>query len=397
LANFVENRDLQHQIKCHKDDGSIRLSEQEKTIKILSGKSDLHKRIANLSAEVATLKTAEQKLMMDLQFYQEKAAKAAEAAKFAEDKLAAIQSHLHAPNQRRSKSELLVATMSEQIEKQAEEIQRLEMLLKAAKDEYDRQCSELSSAHQRHEEQASGLRLLADTHEKKVTELSTEVLRLEEAIQLRTTMCEKASTDLRQSESVRLAAEKLAENLRDKLLRAEELIVQTKASVADQVHALTTKQACALTEAEQASSESQRLLLQSQLECDQILTRLAQKEEELLQLGKEAHRLETALRTAECEVREAEGRVRQAQDLAQRENERLQINLSSASGQLTVLMETIEALQSSGKAEQQVAGLAAKISSAKVNIKTNHDKHVLNIFITKSWIWLRRRSNSKCS
>ena len=75
MANFVENRDLQHQIKCHKDDGSIRLSEQEKTIKILSGKSDLHKRIANLSAEVATLKTAEQKLMMDLQFYQEKAAK----------------------------------------------------------------------------------------------------------------------------------------------------------------------------------------------------------------------------------------------------------------------------------------------------------------------------------
>ena len=77
--------------------------------------------------------------------------------------------------------------------------------------------------------------------------------------------------------------------------------------------------------------------------------------------------MENAVRNAELEARDAEGRARQAQDLAQRENERLQINLSSASGQLTVLMETIDALQSSGKAEQQVAGLAAKISSAKVS------------------------------
>lgn len=363
-------RELQHQIKCHKDDGSIRLSEMEKTIKILSGKSDLHKRIANLSAEVAALKTSEQKLLMDLQFYKERAAKSEEAAKFAEEKLAAMQSHMHAPNQRRSKSELLVATMSEQIEKQAEENQRLEMLLKAAKEEYDRQCSELSSAHQRHEEQACGLRLLAETHQQKVSELSTEVLRLEEALQFRAALCEKTLRDLQQFESARLAAEKFAENLKDKLLRAEESIVQTKASIADQVHALTTKQAVALTASEQAASESQRQREQCRLECDQLMTRLAQQEEANMQLQKEASRLEIALQNAESEVRDAEGRVRQAQDLAQRENERLQINLSSASGQLTVLMETIEALQSSGKAEQQVAGLAAKISSAKVMVES---------------------------
>ena len=334
-------RDLQHQIKCHKDDGITRLSELEKTIKVLSGKSDLHKRVAGLSAELAALKTSEQKLQMDVQFYKDKATKAAESTKFAEEKLSAMQSHIHIPNSRRGKSELLVATMSEQIEKLAEENQRLEMLLKAAKEEYDRQRMELTSAHQRHEEQAGGLRLLAETHERRVTELTGEVVRLEEALRCRAARC--------------------------KLLLAEESIVQARASVVDQVHSLTAMQAAKLAKAEQAVSDCRIQLEQAAIECDQWSSRYAQKEERATLLEKERSRMENAVRNAELEARDAEGRARQAQDLAQRENERLQINLSSASGQLTVLMETIDALQSSGKAEQQVAGLAAKISSAKVS------------------------------
>ena len=360
-------RDLQHQIKCHKDDGITRLSELEKTIKVLSGKSDLHKRVAGLSAELAALKTSEQKLQMDVQFYKDKATKAAESTKFAEEKLSAMQSHIHIPNSRRGKSELLVATMSEQIEKLAEENQRLEMLLKAAKEEYDRQRMELTSAHQRHEEQAGGLRLLAETHERRVTELTGEVLRLEEALRCRAARCEHLSNDLRRCESARVAAEKLAEGMKDKLLLAEESIVQARASVVDQVHSLTAMQAAKLAKAEQAVSDCRIQLEQAAIECDQWSSRYAQKEERATLLEKERSRMENAVRNAELEARDAEGRARQAQDLAQRENERLQINLSSASGQLTVLMETIDALQSSGKAEQQVAGLAAKISSAKVS------------------------------
>ncbi len=303
---------------------------------------------------------------MDIQFYKEKSAKAAEVTKFAEDKLAALQSHVHAPQSQRGKSELLVSTMSEQVEKQAEEIQRLEMLLKAAKEEYDRQQMELRSAHKRHEEQAGGLRLLAETHERRVTDLQGEVLRLEEGLRSRTTLSEQLSNDFRCCESARAAAEKLAESMKDKLLRAEETIVQARASVSDQVHSLTTRQAAELTEAQQKAAESSRQLEQAMLETEQLSARYGQKEAQYAALEKERHRMEIALRNAELEVRDADARARQSQDLAQRENERLQINLSSASGQLTVLMETIEALQGSGQAEQQVASLAAKISSAKV-------------------------------
>ena len=303
---------------------------------------------------------------MDVQFYKEKAAKTAEATKFAEDKLSALQSHVLAPHSQRGKSELLVSTMSEQVEKQAEEIQRLEMLLKAAKEEYDRQQMELSSAHKRHEEQAGGLRLLAETHERRVTELQGEVLRLEEGFRSRTARSEQLSSDLRCCESARVAAEKLAESIKDKLLRAEEAIVQTRASVSDQVHSLTTRQAAELAEAQQAAADSCRQLEQAMLETEQLSMRYTQKEAQCSALEKERHRMEIALHDSELEVRDADARARQSQDLAQRENERLQINLSSASGQLTVLMETIEALQGSGKAEQQVASLASKISSAKV-------------------------------
>jgi hypothetical protein len=340
--------------------------ELEKAIKVLSGKSDLHKRVASLTADISALKVSEQRLLMDVQFYKEKAAKAAEATKFAEDKVSALQSHVHAPHSQRGKSELLVSTMSDQVEKQAEEIQRLEMLLKAAKEEYDRQQMELSSAHKRHEEQTGGLRLLAETHERRVAELQGEVLRLEEALRIRAARSEQHSNDLRSCEAARLAAEKLAESVKDKLLRAEETIVQTRASVADQVHSLTTRQAAELAEAQQAAAESCRQLEQAVLEMEQLSARYGQKEAQCAAVEKERHRMEIALQNAELEVRDADSRARQSQDLAQRENERLQINLSSASGQLTVLMETIEALQSSGKAEQQVASLAAKISSAKV-------------------------------
>ena len=79
-----------------------------------------------------------------------------------------------------------------------------------------------------------------------------------------------------------------------------------------------------------------------------------------LQLERAAEGREQAL----AEARQCETRMRQAQELAARENERLQHNLSNASAQLTVLMDTIETLEGAKTSEQLVANLTTKLTLA---------------------------------
>jgi chromosome segregation ATPase len=175
-------RELQHQIRCRKDDGVIRLQELEQTVKVLSSKSEMHKKVAMLSAELSALKVSEQRLSNDAQYYEEKARKAEEELKVNIDKVALLQVKLRTIPANNSsipgRSELLVSTMSEQIEHQQSEIERLEVLLRVAKEEHDRR--ELDAS--RRDDEVHATRIVAETHERRVTELQGDVLRLEKEL-----------------------------------------------------------------------------------------------------------------------------------------------------------------------------------------------------------------------
>ena len=83
------------------------------------------------------------------------------------------------------------------------------------------------------------------------------------------------------------------------------------------------------------------------------------------ELGKQLSTAQEEKESAVAQGRQAEQRARQSQDLAARENERLQHNLANAGAQLAVLMDTIETLQGSTPAEQRVAQLTSKLSAAQ--------------------------------
>ena len=367
LTDGLNHRDLQHQLRCHKEDGSIRTGELEKTIKTLSSKSDLHKRVASLGAELSALKVSEQRLLIDVDFYKEKAAMLSEAVQAAEEKLSALNTRYGAPGAPSGgKNDLLITTMSEQIEKQAVEVQRLEGLLRAAKEEHDRTQAASAEERRRHEEQMNALQLLSGAHERRVAHLQTEVLQLEEAVRVGAARSEQVTSDLRRSDTVRAAADKAAEVLKDKLVRAEEASVEARSAVMEHVHNLTTRHTAELAELQRKATDSRQELEQALLECQQLLAERKEKDGQLNALEKERQRVDIIRQNAELEAREADGRLRAAQDVAQRENERVQINLTNTSAQLSVLMETIEALQGDGQAEQQVSNLIVSVSTAKV-------------------------------
>jgi hypothetical protein len=104
------------------------VAELEKAVRVLGGRGDLHRRVAGLAAEAAGLKVAEQRLQSDLRFCREKAARAEECARAAEERLESAagtgkgqqgqgRAGPAAGPRGKGKSELVMATMSEQVRK----------------------------------------------------------------------------------------------------------------------------------------------------------------------------------------------------------------------------------------------------------------------------------------
>jgi chromosome segregation ATPase len=173
-------RELQHQIRCRKDDGTTRLQELEQTVKMLSSKSDTHKKIAMLGAEISALKVSEQRLSHDARYFEEKAQRAEQELRECTERVALLQVKMRSmPSQPvPGRSELLASSMTEQIEQQQSEIERLEILLRVAKEEHDRR--ELDAS--RRDEEMHSTRMVAESHERMVTELHGDILRLEKEL-----------------------------------------------------------------------------------------------------------------------------------------------------------------------------------------------------------------------
>jgi hypothetical protein len=135
-----------------------------------------------------------------------------------------------------------------------------------------------------------------------------------------------------------------------------------------QVHILTSRAATEVAEATERSADRARERDAAILELQQLRDKCSESESRMHALDRETDELRNARRDAEQEARDADARAKQAQDMAQRENERLQLNLTSASGQLSVLMETLETLQKGGGAEQAAAQLSARMSACMSEI-----------------------------
>jgi chromosome segregation ATPase len=258
-------QEMDHRLRVHRDDGVVRVQELERSVRLLSTKSDTHKTAATLSSEVAALRTAEQRLKNDLGFYRERAAAAEAESKAGMERVLALQCRLNSVQFAPGGSEQLVTTMSEQIEEQEAEVERLEGLLRVAKQQHDQQASEAHDAATALEERLAATQLVADTHQKRVLQLQGEVQALED----RARQWSEADMDcqdlLRRTQAQKAAADKAVEALTDQLGRAEELLVHARADHADKLHALSCKHgqevlACAdalvlgLARAERASS-----------------------------------------------------------------------------------------------------------------------------------------------
>ena len=133
----------QHLLHTQAHDKSTKIAELERAVKQIGHKSDAHKKAAALAVELADARALEGRLRADAEFHARQAAAAKEEAQAHMTRVAALQARVHSAAQSvPSKSEMLITTMSEQIEAQAAQVERLEALLAAAKAEHDRQGAE---------------------------------------------------------------------------------------------------------------------------------------------------------------------------------------------------------------------------------------------------------------
>jgi len=157
-------QELQHRVHVQRDDGVVRTQELERSVRLLSSKSDAHQALAALSAELTSLRTTEQRLKNDVDFFRERAATAERENKEAMQRVVALQCRLNSAQFSPGGSEQLVTTMSEQIEAQEAELVRLEGLLRVAKAQYDEQTAGSDAMRAGHEEQLQATQLVADAH-----------------------------------------------------------------------------------------------------------------------------------------------------------------------------------------------------------------------------------------
>ena len=358
-------RDLQHQIRCKREDGAIRLSELEQQVKVLSGKSDLHKQCAMLSSELTGLKVAHQMALNEAQHLSDKVGRVMAENRMLVERGVQMQGRLrgaHGAGDTTGRSDLVVSIMSDQIEQQQGEIDRLEGLLLVAKEEHDRRMAE---ARER-EEASQASMLVAEAQGRRSDVAEAEKRSLERVVKELEEAAKGHEAALRRAEEARAAADKAASVARDELLLAEEASILAKASVAEQVHAVTGNMGKLVAASRESGLERKRERDAAVLRCQQLEERLREAVERCGELERDKAALKEANKSAAEEIREANARVRAATDAAQRENERLQHNLSGASVQMSVLSETVQALRGDedGSVEQIAADMAARAAAA---------------------------------
>jgi len=158
-------RDLQHRLHVQRDDGVVRMQELERSVRLLSTKSDAHKALATATGEVTELRTAQERLKNDVAFFRQRAETAEQENKASMERVVALQCKLNAVQYAPSGSHQLVTTMSEQIEAQEAEVQRLEGMLRVAKEQHDQQAAQAQLQRSQHDEQLKAAEVLADTHQ----------------------------------------------------------------------------------------------------------------------------------------------------------------------------------------------------------------------------------------
>ena len=174
------------------------------------------------------------------------------------------------------------------------------------------------------------------------------------------------SQDLvRRTQAQKAAADKVAQGLTEQLAKTEEQLVFMRAEMADKMHELSCKHSEQEHELSHKLAESRRECERQQLQRSQHESKAKEAARQIDTLQKQLEQAARDKDDAVSAARQADTCARQAQDLAARENERLQHSLGNASAQLTVLMDTIETLQGATSAEQRVAKLSTKLSSAQ--------------------------------
>jgi len=358
-------QEMDHRLRSHRDDGVVRVQELERTVRMLSTKSDTHKTLANVSSEVAQLRTSEQRLKNDVEFLKQRAATAEHENKSGMERVVALQCRLNSVQLAPGGSEQLVTTMSEQIEVQEGEVERLEGLLRVAKEQYDVQAAHTLQHASHHNQQLSATQLVADAHERRVLELQADLQALEDKARLSSEADTDCQDRVRRSLAQKAAADKVAQGLTEQLAEAEEKLVLMRANLADKEHLLASKHVEQVAVLQDKIAQSTRACQRLQLQLSQLEAQAQEGKARMHSLGAQLQTARDDKEQALGEARQSDTRARQAQDLAARENERLQHNLSNASAQLTVLMDTIETLQGATTAQQRVATLTTKLSAAQ--------------------------------
>jgi len=174
-------RDLEHRLHVQRDDGVVRMQELERSVRLLSTKSDAHKALATATSEVTALRTAQERLKNDVAYFRQRAEAAEQENKASMERVVALQCKLNAAQYAPSSCPQLVTTMSEQIEAQEVEVERLEGMLRVAKQQHDQQAAEAELMRARHDEQLTAAQLLADTHQRRVLQLQGELQAVEDA------------------------------------------------------------------------------------------------------------------------------------------------------------------------------------------------------------------------
>ena len=358
---------LNHELRIQRESGHLKIQDLERNVKILSSKSDLHKKVANLMQEISALRASEQRLQMDLDFSKQQAENFSKENKSFVERIAKLEKRVILSKQNSGSDDLLINTMSHQLEIQEEELKRLEGLLRLAKEEHDRQSSEIDTNLKLHKKKEAELHAFVGESEKFIARLERNLIAVENDV----SACRKdflvTSQQLKNERLSKALVERYVESLKKEVLDQQEEYFSSKVGVPERIHVSTVNFQKELSAMQQRLIEVTREKDQLKLEREQRLFSFHEAENQTFMHKKSVEALERENEELRLSLREADSKVKQAREYAQRENERLQLNLTNASAQLTVLLETIEALQGTSPLDRQIAVLTASISSCKAN------------------------------
>eukprot|EP00960_Hanusia_phi_P035388 751672-Hanusia_phi.AAC.5 len=359
--------DLNHELRMQRENGQLKIQDLERNVKILSSKSDLHKQVANLMQEISALRASEQRLQMDLDYSKQQTDHLSKENKSFIERIAKLERKAVLSKQTSGSDDLLINTMSHQLEIQEEELKKLEGLLKIAKEEHDRQASEIDISRKAFKTKETELVTLVGESEKLLAQLERNLSTVEKDMIACRNDVIASSQQLKSERMSKILVERYLEGLQKEVFDQQQDSLSSKIVVPERIHVATVNFQKELSYLQQRLIEVTREKDQLNLDREQRQFSLQEAENKIFMYKKSVEAFERENEELRVALREADSKVKQAREYAQRENERLQLNLTNASAQLTVLMETIEALQGASPLDRQIALLTTGIASCKAN------------------------------